>query len=293
MMSNILDLIREVGEKEQADKRIVVFLKEVQREFVISESGLLKKFKFRPIRKEGFYLIHVNEGKLINKRQIDPDDALVYDYLSLLTRVHMIAARSVDDYNWMALPVNEEVAQKQGLLGCQIVFGCENIEHFDHIICGQTLDGHLVFIENDYSFDPQILTRYREQFEQAKQSRVLKLELNASQQHQEVFKLAIQEVKELIEEDRKILRQTIEGRIRLSLEETGARLISHVVRRDLVEVRWRSRSGQAYSSILNSTTLDVIAAGICLSGTDRVFDLVSLVGVIHEGERSGLIVTTR
>lgn len=47
-------------------------------------------------------------------------------------------------------------------------------------------------------------------------------------------------------------------------------------------------SGQTFSSVVNKNLM-VEAAGICLSGTDREYDLQSLISVVNEGIREGKI----
>ena len=90
------------------------------------------------------------------------------------------------------------------------------------------------------------------------------------------------------------MRETVEGRIQLALQSTGARLLSCIPRRDLVEITWRSPNGRRqYNSVLNIRNLNVLNAGICLQGEDQIFDLTSLVSVVTEGENKGLIHMTR
>ncbi len=102
--------------------------------------------------------------------------------------------------------------------------------------------------------------------------------------------MALSEISDLIKRDKEKLLETSEGRIRYALKETGARLVDLVVRsNNLAEVKWVSNRGNHYNSIINPTDLDVISAGLCLSGEDKKYDLISLVDVVSEGERRNLI----
>jgi hypothetical protein len=60
----------------------------------------------------------------------------------------------------------------------------------------------------------------------------------------------------------------------------------------LIEVTYRLE-GERFVSVVNASTLQVIDAGICLSGADRLVTLDSLPSVIREGIELGVLVITR
>jgi len=185
------------------------------------------------------------------------------------------------------------------------VHACENCAYFDNVICAITLDKNVLYFDHDQSCRNESFDKARTCFLEAKENLNIKARANAlSVVLNDAFALAMDEIKNLVEieeakkrqeveEFRKRMRETLEGRMRLALEDTGARLIDHMVRGNLAEIRWRSRRNRTYNSVIDINNMNVVTAGICLSGTDRVFDLTSLIGVVHEGERRSLIVVTR
>ncbi len=230
---------------------------------------------------------------------LDDDASEIYDCLEKNKKINMVLCRPVGDYDWLAIPENCESASKVGIVGSQIIARCENCTYFDHIICSITNDNNLVFFETDYTYTNDAVEEMRIKFLEARNNLHKNIEMQLSSLHQEVLGLA-KEIEYLIEEreaekrrdavTRKIeMRRTIEGRIRLSLEETGARINSFVVRRNLVDVEWISESGRNYHSVLQVQNLNVVSAGLCLSGGDNAFDLTSLVGVVHKGERTSQV----
>lgn len=86
----------------------------------------------------------------------------------------------------------------------------------------------------------------------------------------------------------------IRDRIEQSMANSGASL--HAVRQaygQTLEVRWSLRGSGVFSTLVDSETLNIVDAGICLAGTDRRFTLDSLPSVIDEGVNRSLIVVTR
>lgn len=76
-----------------------------------------------------------------------------------------------------------------------------------------------------------------------------------------------------------------EERIKDAIARAGAEYRSYVERGSSYTVEYIV-DGETHRSVVNKDTLGVESAGICLSGTDRNFDLRSLVGVIREGIRN-------
>jgi len=296
-MSDVLNLIKKVGESEKSRQSVVVFLKENQREVKLYiHGGLSKVFYIKP-RNEGFYNIILQENRIRGIKSIDDDAPEIYDFLEEKRKINMVLCRSVGDSDWLAIPENYESSSRVGIIGSQIISRCDNCNYFDHVVCSITEDNNLVFFDIDYTYTNEIVEEMRTRFLEAKENLDKNIEMQLSTLHQAALDLAKAEIDELIEareaerrkvaaERREEMRRTIRGRIQLALEETGARLIRHTNRRNLVDVSWESQGGDTYHSVLEIDTLNVVSAGLCLAGGDAAFDLTSLVGVVHEGERT-------
>ena len=76
----------------------------------------------------------------------------------------------------------------------------------------------------------------------------------------------------------------LEKRLHGELGKYGASMSKYVERGENVSVQWKDEyTGSTYTTVLKKDSLDVVTAGICLSGGDKRFDLQSLVGVVREG----------
>jgi hypothetical protein len=78
-------------------------------------------------------------------------------------------------------------------------------------------------------------------------------------------------------------------RLRTAVTRAGGRYLGAREEGSRVVVTYEIE-GERHQSVVAADTLRVEAAGICLSGGDREFDLQSLVGVVGEGVRRDLIV---
>ena len=81
-------------------------------------------------------------------------------------------------------------------------------------------------------------------------------------------------------------RDQTEERLRQALAHAGAELLDYRERRDGYRVTYTVGRRRHVSSI-DKRDLTVQAAGICLAGEDRKFDLASLVGVLRQGANQG------
>jgi hypothetical protein len=82
-------------------------------------------------------------------------------------------------------------------------------------------------------------------------------------------------------------QETLEGRISLALSHTGAELVSwrRNGQRQAV-VRYRL-AGRRFECVIDTESLQIMDAGICLSGTDEELNLSSLPSAVREAIQSG------
>ena len=168
----------------------------------------------------------------------------------------------------------------------RVEFCQDNLERFEMFVA--RFDGHWFWYDKrDVSHNPAIAAYLRAQFAQ-RAGNVLQPPADVlhfsglTREEREAYNF-LREALVRAQQDR------VEERLREALAHSDAALLSYVERADAYVVRYQV-DGQNFVSTIRRDDLSVLTAGICLSGQDARFDLTSLVGVLREGNESGVLV---
>ena len=176
--------------------------------------------------------------------------------------------------DWLAMPAQwgDRRFQIEGPVRLHLVTGAEPFQQ----VVARFDGGHFWFQEVDRRRNPAIAAYLRGALAAGTAVEALhKPTLTAEER--EAYRLA-QRALEAAARDR------VEMRLADALAHAGAELASYIEREEAYTVSY-TVDGQQYRSTVRKDDLTVEAAGICLEGQDRRFDLQSLVGVLREGAR--------
>jgi hypothetical protein len=208
----------------------------------------------------------------------EPTLRQIRDYLALFPAVRLLLlARAGSD--WLAIPAHrgDSRIQVEGPVRVHLATG---VEPFQQVIA--RFDGAIFwFQEIDRRRSPAIAAYLRDEFNAGTPAEDLhKPTLTAEER--EVYRLAWQAAEAA-------RRDQVEVRLADALAHAGAELASYVEREDAYTVTY-TVDGRTHRSTVHKDDLTVTAAGICLAGQDRRFDLQSLVGVLREGAQGRRLV---
>ncbi len=212
----------------------------------------------------------------------EPNMAEKQEYFKLFPALRLILC-SNNDGGWFG--VNGHKADKRfnitGLVPVQLA---TEVQMFDAVKV--RYDGANIWFEQiDQRANPRTAIYLRESLQKLLDP--AKLEFSGlTQEEKEAYWAAYLPALAADEEAR---RDKNEDRIKDALKRAGAQYKSYIERGNTYTVEY-TVDGRQHRSVVNKDTLAVESAGICLAGTDRNFDLQSLVGVIREGERGHRIV---
>ena len=205
----------------------------------------------------------------------------IADYLALLPSVRLILVQP-QGKRWLALPAQagDRRFRIDGLVPIELTE--EGLERFETVL--SRFDGRLFWYEGrDPGRNPAVAAYLREKMN-GTEKRGLPLEANRlhkrglTREEREAYALlraaAVEE-----QQDR------VELRLSEALDHAGAQYRSYSERGGVYVVRYEI-DGRPHVSTVNRDDLSVVTAGICLSGTDRRFDLTSLVGVLRQAHDS-------
>jgi len=221
-----------------------------------------------------------------------PSLGQVRDYLALFPAARLVLVARASGYphaspdvspqsvegsgegDWLAMPAQwgDHRFQIEGTVRLHLVTAAEPFQQ----VVARFDGGHFWFQEVDRRRNPAIAAYLRGALDAGTPVEALhKPTLTAEER--EAYRLAYQAV-QLAARDR------IEVRLADALAHAGAELASYIEREEAYTVSY-TVDGQQYRSTVSKEDLTVVAAGICLEGQDRRFDLQSLVGVLREGAR--------
>lgn len=202
-------------------------------------------------------------------------------YLKLFPAVRLILTNAIAPL-WTARPA--QLADTRFVIeGDALVYGVEDAEAFDTIVA--RFDGERFwFDEIDPQADPAMGSYLREAVVRMIDPRLL---TRAGLTPEQRMAYAAEHADRL---RRKVANERASGeyRLRLAVEHAGAALRGFSELPDVYRVTY-SVDGRRHTSVVRKDTLSVQSAGVCLSGMDAQFDLASLVSVLREGGRCGML----
>ncbi|MBI5368806.1 MAG: hypothetical protein HZA54_17350 [Planctomycetes bacterium] len=175
---------------------------------------------------------------------------------------------------WFGLPVNPRASalRVEGLFPVRLA---EGLRDFDAVVV-RFDGGAFLFDDRDRRRDPSLADYLRRALADLRPVEELaKRGLAAGERALYAWRL---------ERRREAERPEVERRLARAVAHGGATLEGYVERGDEISVTYRV-DRRSYTSVVRAAGLEVVSAGICLSGADRSFDLASLVGVLRAARR--------
>ncbi len=175
--------------------------------------------------------------------------------------------------------------------------GDVDLPKFTPVSARKWFDGHILFEQPAFESDAE--AKVRDAFEEERAINDVKAVTPALAHvfllectQRELTREAERRAREEVEKQKRAAelarwQETLEGRISLALSHTGAELVNW--RRNgerQAVVRYRL-AGRRFECIIDTVSLQIIEAGICLSGADEELNLSSLPSAVREAINSG------
>lgn len=211
----------------------------------------------------------------------EPNMAEKEQYFRLFPALKLILCRN--NNGWFGIPAHQADTRFkiQGLVPIQLV---TEVQLFDTVKV--RFDGSNIWFEQiDSRSNPRVSVYLRESLTKLLDPKKIEL-TGLTQEERDAYLMAYGPA---LEADAEARRDKNEDRIKDALKRAGAKYQSYIERKDTFTIEY-TVDGSAHRSVVKKDNLAVESAGICLAGTDRNFDLQSLVGVIRQGQHGHRIV---
>jgi len=234
-------------------------------------------YKFRPQdyhTPHGCYLWRPKDTRTVRyTRQLDLVER--QRFLNKFPKMIVIAVAKIDNH-WIVVPWNlEEAGKRFGIMGITEAHLVRGVEPFDVIEVAMTPM-------------PVMIDRARQILPWAHD-----IDLEHAAGTAEMVAARIQGItpegrlalQYLFKTSEELKQSQEENRIRMALGCMNADLLSYVEQDEThLVVKWKFQ-GLEYRTVVQKDDLEVVSAGICLSGKDRKFDLTTIVSVMKERQQ--------
>jgi hypothetical protein len=278
VMMDILNLIEEIGEKEEKITDLEFVSPIFFNEYVATRvSGLIYKFTINKVD-PGWYRIKPVDTKTA-KVTGEADFIEKENYLKNLGKIRMtLVLKRKDVYMGIPDKGNKYGFPVEDLL--PVYLHDDTVLDFDRVIA--RFDGTNLWFESvDINNDPSKADYLRESLE--KNIFPSSIKFNGLSLEEKISYL----LRHTMEKQLKIERK--EFSIKEDVEHAGGQFIRYIERSDHYSVTYMVDGEEYTSHISKNVDRKVISAGICLNGGDNAFDLKSLITVIREGQDRDLI----
>ena len=277
------DLLNKLESKEKAFLSQNIFSPFVKggSNVVVKIDGVTYKFKTKQFKKDGFAVFKAKDHSNVRMVRAAKDFEVI-EYLELLPKVDFILVGKPD--RWLAIPFNQEsFSSRFGAISMSSVMLVDNAEVLDTVTA--RFDGNNFWFDSvKFTQSSDKLMEFRDRINEGNYTVSKDMTKGLTPEEKQAISFAAAFHKEASMSD-------FEKRLGHEFGQVNASVENFVERGDLVEVRWLDSTTNAkYTSVLKKDSLDVVTAGICLSGGDKLFDLQSLVTVTRQGRNRGHVV---
>jgi hypothetical protein len=283
MSDNVLDIIKKLGETEKAlSKREFVSPVYKNRKVVTRIDRIVYPFSI-PDTKPGWYKFCPKNHK--DARVVGPCDMQeIEGYLKCLKKIRMILVqRDGDIFYGVPFKMNDQGLDIKVIYPIYLILD-DSAQEFDEVICrydGSNLWYQSVELNNNH----QKVEYLRRCLSAAMLPKNL---VYSGLRFEDKMAYAVR-----CEIDKKLLERNKEYRLKKAVEHAGGIFKAFAEKGDHFSITYEVDGEKYTSTVSKNDNMQVLTAGICLSGGDKAFDLTSLVSVIREGQNRDLIHRTR
>lgn len=211
----------------------------------------------------------------------EPNMAEKEKYFRIFPGLRLVLCRN--ENQWFGIPANQGDTRFK-ISGAVPINLISEVQMFDTVRC--RFDGQSIWFEQiDPRANPRTAIYLRECVTKLVEPKKIESP-GMTQEERDAYQIAYGVA---LAADIEAKRDKQEERIKDALQRAGANYKSYVERKDTYTIEY-TVDGHQHRSVVKKDTLAIESAGICLAGTDKNFDLQSLVGVIRQGQGGHRIV---